>query len=707
MMQTLEKRLEELYIQKTKIEEEIVFLTNQIKEKATLNQKKNFSKNEKIELFKSLFVARFDIYAKKWVSRDGSKQGFFPVTKTFQGEDYTPLTNYEVEEHLRGNLFLASYCINQKNMSKFVVFEIADEDKFKLQIALNSLNIKAYYELSSYNSLFVWVFFEEEISSKIAFNFALYLLKKANISAKTYPNKEFATKENLGNCIELPLHLKHRDKNRTVFIDMNTNKIYEDQWSVLANVSKVSKQTISNFADVPNSINIQKDLKKIEFPLEKIEIILEDYIYIPTLNLSKSLISKLKSFATFENPQIKVLLSLRKPLFNTPKYIRSFEENENFLMLPRGLKETLIDFFNVNAVSYSFVDKRVLNKIQTKTVTFNLRPEQNEAIKEIKKSDYSICVAPPGFGKTLLGAKIFEIRACTTLIVVNKNMLLNQWIERFVDYFGYNKKDIGYLGKGFNKLNGQIDVATMQSLKNDPKIIENYSFVIVDECHHIPALTFEQIIKSFKGKYILGLSATPNRKDELQPILFQQLGEISYEYKKKKTHTNKLQIIRTQFVSNADNYATIINELCIDEDRNNLIVDIIKKNIDRKILLLTDRIEHINVLENLLQKENIDYISVHGSLNKKEQVENMNLVKTKSLILATTSYFGEGIDFPHLNTILFATPISYYGRLIQYLGRIGRGNQECLAIDFLDSKNAMLNSAYKKRLEGYKQMHYR
>lgn len=707
MMQTLEKRLEELYIQKTKIEEEIVFLTNQIKEKATLNQKKSFSKNEKIELFKSLFVARFDIYAKKWVSRDGSKQGFFPVTKTFQGEDYTPLTNYEIEEHLRGNLFLASYCINQKNMSKFVVFEIADEDKFKLQIALNSLNIKAYYELSSYNSLFVWVFFEEEISSKIAFNFALYLLKKANISAKTYPNKEFATKENLGNCIELPLHLKHRDKNRTVFIDMNTNKIYEDQWSVLANVSKVSKQTISNFADVPNSTNVQKNLKKIEFPLEKIEIILEDYIYIPTLNLSKSLISKLKSFATFENPQIKVLLSLRKPLFNTPKYIRSFEENENFLMLPRGLKETLINFFNVNAVSYSFVDKRVLNKIQTKTVTFNLRPEQNEAIKEIKKSDYSICVAPPGFGKTLLGAKIFEIRACTTLIVVNKNMLLNQWIERFVDYFGYNKKDIGYLGKGFNKLNGQIDVATMQSLKNDPKIIENYSFVIVDECHHIPALTFEQIIKSFKGKYILGLSATPNRKDELQPILFQQLGEISYEYKKKKTHTNKLQIIRTQFVSNADNYATIINELCIDEDRNNLIVDIIKKNIDRKILLLTDRIEHINVLENLLQKENIDYISVHGSLNKKEQVENMNLVKTKSLILATTSYFGEGIDFPHLNTILFATPISYYGRLIQYLGRIGRGNQECLAIDFLDSKNAMLNSAYKKRLEGYKQMHYR
>lgn len=708
MMETLEKRLDELYIQKTKIEEEIELLKEQIKQKNHLALiKKKFTKDEKIELFKSLFVARFDIYAKKWISRDGTKQGFYPVTATFQAEDYLPLTNKEIEEHLRGNVFLATYCINQNNMSKFIVFEIADEDKFKLQIALNSLNIKAYYELSSYNSLFVWIFLQEEISSKIAFNFALYLLKKANISAKTYPNKEFATKESLGNSIELPLHLKHRDKNRTVFIDVNTNKIYEDQWSILANVSKVSKQIISNFADIPNAVSIEKSQKKIDFPLQTIEIILEDYIYIPTLKLSKSLISKLKSFATFENPQIKILLSLRKPLFNTPKYIRSFEENENYLMLPRGLKQTIEDFFNEFAVKYSFIDKRVYNQIETKKVTFNLRPEQNDAIKEIKKSDYSICVAPPGFGKTLLGAKIFEIRACNTLIVVNKNMLLNQWIERFVDYFGYSKKDIGYLGKGHNKLNGIIDVATMQSLKNDSKIIENYSFVIVDECHHIPALTFEQIIKSFKGRYILGLSATPNRKDELQPILYQQLGEISYEYKKKRTHTNKLQIIRTEFVSNADNYATIINELCLDENRNNLIIDAIKTNIQRKILVLTDRIEHINILENLLQKQNIDYICVHGSQNKKEQVENMALVKTKSLILATTSYFGEGIDFPHLNTIMFVTPISYYGRLIQYLGRIGRGNQECLAIDFLDSKNAMLNSAYKKRLEGYKQMHYK
>ena len=707
-MTNLEKKLETLYIEKNRIEDEIEFVKNQIRnENDTIKEKKKFSKDEKIELFKSLFVARFDIYAKKWISKDGLKQGFFPVTATFQAEDYLPFTNKDIEEHLRGNLFLATYCINQKNMSKFVVFEIADEDKFKIQIALNSLNIKAYYELDSNNSVVVWIFLEEEISSKVVFNFATFILRKANITAKIYPNKEFATKESLGNSLELPLHLKNRDKNRTVFIDVNTNKIHEDQWQILNNVQKVSKQIIYNFGEITSVNNEEKELKKIEFPLNNIEMILEDAIYIPTMNLSKSLISKLKSFASFENPQIKILLSLRKPLFNTPKYIKSFDENENHLILPRGLKERIVDFFNENAVPFSFIDKRNFQKIETKKVTFNLRPEQNDAIKEIKKSDFSICVAPPGFGKTLLGAKIFELRACSTLIVVNKNMLLNQWIERFVDYFGYEKKDIGYLGKGHNKLNGQIDVATIQSLKNDPDVINNYSFVIVDECHHIPAITFEQIVKNFKGKYLLGLSATPNRKDELQPILYQQLGDISYEYKKKKTHTNKLKIIRTDFESKADNYATIINELCIDESRNNLIIDAIKANIERKILVLTDRIEHINVLESLLEKEKIDFICVHGSLNKKEQVENMNLVRSKSLIIATTSYFGEGIDFPHLNTIMFVTPISYYGRLVQYLGRIGRGSQECLAIDFLDSRNAMLNSAYKKRLEGYKQMHYK
>jgi len=705
-MKTVELELEELYFQKQKLEEKIEELENFLKNQKS-KDKKEFSKDEKIELFRELFVNRADIFAKKWKNKDGTKEGFSPVSKTFISDDFLPLTNKDLEEHLRGNIFLASYLIDKKQECKYVVLELNSEDVFKLQRALLELNISASYSLSSYNSIFAWIFFKEKISSNISFSFLYFLQKKANISVKLYPNSEFSTQEKLGSYIELPLQLFYRNKNRTVFLDINTKKVFHDQWNYLANIKKASKEQIYSFAQVLKPQNIQRDLKTVDFPQNSIDIVLDSGINFPIQSLSKSFISKLKSFASFENPQIKLLLSLRKPLYNTPKYLKGYEESSEFLTLPRGLKEKLFEYLNYNLVKYKIIDNRVFEKIETKRILFTLRAEQEDAIKEILKYDSSICVAPPGFGKTLIGAKIFEQRAVKTLIIVNKNMLLDQWISRFVDYFGYKKSDIGFLGKSQNRLNGNIDIATMQSLNNIPELVENYTQVIVDECHHIPALTFEQIVKNFKGKYILGLSATPNRKDELDPILYQQLGNISYEYKKPKTHTNRLLVIKTEFTSSADNYAAIINELVSNEDRNRQIVKTIKENIDRKILLLSDRIEHLNLLENILKEEKIDFVSVHGSQNKKEQVENMQKVKTSSLILATSSFFGEGIDFPHLNTIIFATPISFYGRLIQYLGRIGRGNQECLAIDFLDSKNAMLNSTYKKRLEGYKAMHYK
>ncbi len=698
----IEERLKELYEQKTTIEKEIETLEAIVNQK----EKKSLSKDEKIELFKSLFFARTDIFAKKWTSKDGSKQAFYPLTQTFRGSDYLPLTNNEVELHLRGKVQLASYLINQTNKSKYIVLEVLEKDISKILKTFASIDIEALFEYSSYNSILVWVFFEKELETKSAKTFAQYILKKSNISAKIFPTKEFVTNGSFDEPIELPLHLKFRDSNKTVFFEPNSKEVYKDQWKLLQNISKISEKTVLKYNDFEKIDKTDLMFDDIEFPLFKLEIKLYDYLYVPTQNLSRSFINKLKAFASFDNPQVKVLLSLRKPLYNTPRVIKNFEEDENYLKLPRGLIYQISKYLDINKVDFKIDDKTYCEEIETKKVLFELRSEQQEAIDRMLKKRFSICVAPPGFGKTLLGAKMFEQRACSTLIIVNKNMLLDQWRDRFVEYFDYKRADIGFLGKSKNKLNGKIDVATMQSLKNSPEIINNYSFVIVDECHHIPAVTFEQIVKQFYGKYILGLSATPKRKDGLDPILFQQLGDISYEYKKKKTFNNKLEIIRTDFISEADNYATLINELCVDETRNGLIIEQIKLHQDRKILILTDRIEHINALEKLLENEQIDYVSIHGSMSKKEQSEKIKLVESKSLILATTSYFGEGIDFPHLNTIIFATPISYYGRLIQYLGRIGRGNQECLAIDFLDNKNAMLNSAYKKRLEGYKQMHY-
>ncbi len=449
-----------------------------------------------------------------------------------------------------------------------------------------------------------------------------------------------------------------------------------------------------------------KLLEKKKQESTKSYIVLEDSIYINISHLSRVLIQSLQNLAVFENPQVQILQNLRKPLYNIPRTIKGYDQTKSQLIIPRGLMLGVIELFKQHKLDTTYIDKRFIQEEIFLNVTYKLRDDQNYAIEAINKKDFSLCIAPPGFGKTLIGAKMIETRAVNTLIIVNKNMLLDQWIDRFIEYFGYEKKDIGFLGKSKNKLNNKLDIATMQSLKNNTDIIKNYSFVIVDECHHIPALTFEKIVKQFRGKYILGLSATPNRKDGMEPLIFQQLGSIAYEIKSKRKTTNKLKIVETNFQSEVNSFSDLISLLISDENRNNLIIEEIIKYKNRKILLLTDRIEHIDNLELILKPKNIEYVAIHGSLNKKEQKENMDKVIDSSLVLATTSYFGEGIDFPHLNTIIFATPISYYGRLVQYLGRIGRGGGDCLAIDILDIHNRFTLSSYKKRKDGYKQLHY-
>ncbi len=436
-------------------------------------------------------------------------------------------------------------------------------------------------------------------------------------------------------------------------------------------------------------------------------IVLKDSIYINITLLSNELVKKLEIISSFDNPQVEILLKLRKPLYNIVRKINSYQKSKNEIILPRGLMRGVIEIFREYGLDTSYIDERIFIVHKFKKIKYVLRDEQQKAVSHILKKDFALCIAPPGFGKTLIGSKMIELRACNTLVIVNKNILLDQWIERFIDYFGYEKKEIGYLGKSKNTLNGVLDIATMQSLKNNIQIIKNYSFVIVDECHHVPAFTFEKIIKEFCGKYILGLSATPNRKDGMEPIIFQQLGSIAYEIKSKSKLTNILKIVETQFESSASSFTQLISEIIINNDRNMLILQEIIKYKNKKILLLTDRIEHIEHFEVLLKLHKIKFVSVHGSLKKNEQLLNMKKVDTASLVLATTSFFGEGIDFPHLNTIIFATPISYYGRIVQYLGRIGRGGGDCLAIDILDINNPFALSSYKKRKEGYAQLHYR
>lgn len=704
MNDELQKRLNELLQQKQEIEKEIDLI------RSKLQTKRSFSKEEKISIFRSLFFNSQKHYALFWINKEGSKTSFYPATKTFRGNDYLFINDEVIESHLRGESKIAAYPIVKEKFCRYITINLktnrAYEDAKNINEILKSFYINGYFE-KTFDSIRVWLFFEDLVKIESAVFLVKNILSKttANVSS-IVPSMELFD-NTLGPFTPLPLFLTERNQNYSVFFNIDTKKIYKEQWGVLSNIKKISSKQLSSLF-IENKTNPwQQKSDEIIIKSKELNITLFDSIYIEKEQLDNSVIKYLKELASFKNPTYEMLIKLRKPVYNTPKTIICYSINDKYIIVPRGLLEDIKKFFFKYKVKLNIVDKRSFEKDSFPKVKFTLRPEQTQAIENILKIDCALCVAPPGFGKTLIGAKMIELRSCSTLIIVNKNMLLNQWIERFVDYFGINKKEVGILGKSKNTLNGKLDVATMQSLKNSPDIVQNYSQVIVDEAHHIPAVTFEQIIQKFSGRYILGLSATPNRKDGMEPILYMQIGSIAYEFKKVQNFKHELHIVNTDFESNEENYSKLVNEVANDLKRNQLIIEQVKKYQNRAILILTDRIEHIQNLERLLDKEGLEYISVHGSQSKKEQKENMDKVSDANLVLATTSFFGEGIDFPHLNTIIFATPISYYGRLVQYLGRIGRGGGVSLAIDLVDKKNGLLASSFRKRKEGYKQMHYK
>lgn len=643
MSSELKTRLELLYQEKKRLEEEIRDIEFRLSQ--------SFSTQEKIEIFYTLFLKN--------------------STKKYSQE--------EIKSHLLGYHKLI-YEESLYTKYNFIMFSINKEDLEKILNLLKQSEIDIFIEYPNHKRVNAWIFFEYD------YDFSIYKKIKFTIKALLEDiNVDFYKK------FSLPLNLKDIEQGFRLFVDKNQNKPFRSQWGFL------------------NSLNKITHFKVLKIINKNINLVLDSAIHIPN-NIDFLLLKEIKAMLTFENPAYQMLRRLRKPLYNTPKLIKNYKQTKDELIVPRGFKNSLFDILNAYKIKYNIIDNRVLIKKEPYSVKYGLRNNQQQAIEQLIESDYGICVAPPGFGKTLIGAKMIELRVCNVLILVNKSMLLDQWVVRLSEYFGVDKKEFGILGKSKNSLNQTIDIATIQSIKNNLDIIKEYSFLIIDECHHIPAYSFESIIKEFRGRYALGLSATPYRKDGLEPLLFHQIGEIVYEESFIKKSKNQLvHLIESDFVSNSENYSEILAELIKDEKRNSLIVDQAIKYKDRNVILLSDRVEHIEILQELLKMQNLEFVVIHGSQSKKEQSQNQAILDKSNFILSSSAYFGEGVDLEHLDTIIFATPISYYGRIIQYLGRIGRSTsiEDTLCIDILDVKNPILLSTYKKRKEGYAKLGYK
>ena len=339
--------------------------------------------------------------------------------------------------------------------------------------------------------------------------------------------------------------------------------------------------------------------------------------------------------------------------------------------------------------------------------------------------DVGVLCAPTAFGKTVTGAAIIARRRVNTLILVHRTELLRQWQERLNTFLGIEKGVVGTIGGGKRKPTGKIDIAVMQSLSRkgevDP-LVEDYGQVIVDECHHVGAVSFDAILKSVKARYVLGLTATPIRRDGQQPIIFMQCGPIRHTAAPPVGAPHDLEVIpRTlsQPTSIPDDAGIqdIFRILAEEQDRTAAIADEAQRAVDdgRKVLVLTERTDHLENIRRSLEENELTPFVLHGRMSKKQRANLIAEIDelppaSPRILLATGRLVGEGFDHPPLDTLVLAMPVSWKGTLQQYAGRLHREHADktdVRIIDFVDTSHPALLRMWEKRQRGYRAMGYR
>ena len=430
--------------------------------------------------------------------------------------------------------------------------------------------------------------------------------------------------------------------------------------------------------------------------------------------LSGKVVAKLKKTASFPNPEFYKLQKMRMQTYPHPRFIFSGELRLDQIILPRGVLDEVVKILTIAGAKVVIRDERIVRKKVKVEFKGELTPVQQSAIKVWKSTDFGILVAPPGAGKTVIGCAMIAQRKVTTLVLVHRQELLEQWKKRMTEFLGIPPKEIGVLTGSKKKLTGRIDIASIHSLRHVEdlsEISQNYSQIIIDECHHIPAISFEAILKELPARYVLGLTATPYRKDGHEKILFQQCGPIRHEIKSADggVLTKSVAIHETGFRTSSDlgqrpPYHVLIHCLVNDMMRNQKISRLTIECVGNSAfpLLISDRKDHLDLLEAEIKRQlessekklDLEIVRLDGDLSMKQRKLALELIKTarenlKSVLLMSTgSLIGEGFDLPELDTLILATPLSFEGRMVQYAGRIHRlaeGKTKVQVIDFVDS----------------------
>lgn len=748
---------------------------------------------EKIQLFRTLFKGREDVFPRRFVNTRTGKSGYTPVChnewaagicqkpkiacQECNFRAFVPVSDEIIRHHLIGNdptespgrdFTIGVYPLLPDETCWFLAVDFdkstwADDAKAFLETC-GSYQVPAALERSrSGNGGHVWIFFETPVLAVQARKLGTLLLTntmnlRPEIGMDSYdrlfPSQDTMPKGGFGNLIALPLQKKPREQNNSVFVDQELNP-YPDQWAFLSSLQKMTSKEVERILrnvqdegeitgvrtvvleenqDEPWKLSPSRKSKEIvisgPFP-DPLNMVIGNQIYIAKDGLPASLRNRIIRIAAFQNPEFYKAQAMHLSTFGKPRIISCCEDYPKYLALPRGCLEELNRVLEDLKINTSQIDERTSGTPVSLNFQGTLRPEQQLAADQLIRYDNGVLSASTAFGKTVIGAWLIAQRKVNTLVILHRRQLMDQWVDSLQSFLGLAKKEIGQIGGGKHKITGVVDVAMIQSLVDKGTVndlVENYGQIIVDECHHISAVSFEQVIRQAKARYITGLSATVTRQDGHHPIIFMQCGPVRYRVDDRqqaasRTFDHKVIVRNTEFrlpVQSDDKPQPGIQEvygmLAMDPVRNQMIIDDVVEAIQagRSPVLLTERREHLAYFADALAGKIRNIIVLTGGMGRKQRGLLMDRLENirendERLIIATGRYLGEGFDDARLDTLFLTLPIAWRGTVAQYAGRLHRNYEqksEVIIYDYVDGQVPVLAGMFAKRKKGYKAIGY-